>query len=237
MRNRGVLELVGVVGIILVIAWGLSITHNVQISSIKKLGLSNIKTLQTEDEKESNACSPPKPCPPETYSFHIWSGAANVVGPKICFDGKIVMSHVLNNIGPGLNVVVIDEKRGVVEKFDFLNMINGNSQQILEYLKNIQPGRLVLVATYDDAIPQMTNEIREAFEKMGSTMISDLKSRDSWVFAGKTGAKAASHHEKISVNDPKTNVYEDWPSMTRVGGCILKPRSGEDGSTEAPKTE
>lgn len=33
-------------------------------------------------------CSLPRVCPPDHFAFRIRSGAANVVGPQICFEGK-----------------------------------------------------------------------------------------------------------------------------------------------------
>lgn len=80
-------------------------------------------------------CSSSIVCPADRFALHITSGAADVVGPKICFEGKTcalvtiengsntdeetvklnlvvfidsIMSHVLNNVGPGLNTVVIN---------------------------------------------------------------------------------------------------------------------------------
>lgn len=44
-------------------------------------------------------CSLSKACPPDHFSLHIKSGAANVVGPKICFEGK---TYVFNMVDPEL---------------------------------------------------------------------------------------------------------------------------------------
>ncbi|RXN12355.1 interferon-induced GTP-binding Mx-like protein [Labeo rohita] len=35
-------------------------------------------------------CGLPKPCPGNDYSFKVSSGATNIVGPRICFEGKIL---------------------------------------------------------------------------------------------------------------------------------------------------
>lgn len=34
-------------------------------------------------------CGLTAPCPNNEFAFKITSGAANVVGPQICFDGKM----------------------------------------------------------------------------------------------------------------------------------------------------
>ncbi|XP_047204495.1 protein FAM3C isoform X3 [Girardinichthys multiradiatus] len=164
-------------------------------------------------------------CPPDYFPFKIQSGAANVVGPKICFDGKNIMSHILNNVGPGLNIVVVNGENGVVERFDYLNMISGNSADILAYLKKIKPGLIVLVASFDDAATKMTDEIRQMFVEMGSTLISSVKHRDNWAFAGRVGIKIKSFFEQRAVNDKNTNAYDGWPEMVEVGGCFPRNSS------------
>ncbi|XP_029358063.1 protein FAM3C isoform X2 [Echeneis naucrates] len=141
-------------------------------------------------------CNVSKVCLPDHVALHIRSGAANVVGPRICFAGKIIMSHVMNNVGPGLNIVVIEGESGVVEKAGYLNMRSGNPEDILSYLKEIKPGRIVLVASFDDVTEKMTDEMREIFVGMGSTLIKSVKQRDSWVFAGKAGTEHKSLFEK-----------------------------------------
>ncbi|XP_075966862.1 protein FAM3C [Anarhichas minor] len=140
------------------------------------------------------------------------------------------MSYAMNNVGPGLNIVVVNGKNGTVEKFGYLNMINGNTEDILAYLKEIKPGMIVLVASFDDSSPKMTDDIREVFVGMGSTLIKSVKRRDSWVFAGRAGTENKSLFEKQNVNDDKTNIYEGWPEMVEMGGCIPRNQTDLKGS-------
>ncbi|XP_054473681.1 protein FAM3C [Anoplopoma fimbria] len=170
-------------------------------------------------------CSLTSVCPSDHLALKISSGAANVVGPKICFDGKIIMSNVLNNVGPGLNIVVVDGKNGKVEKFGYLNMNNGKKEDILAYLKEIKPGMIVLVASFEDVTPKMTDEMKEVFVRMGSTLIKSVKRRDNWVFVGRAGTESKSLFEKQSVNDEKTNIYEGWPEIVEIGGCIPRTQN------------
>ncbi|XP_070759245.1 protein FAM3C isoform X1 [Enoplosus armatus] len=215
MRYRAVLYFTAVIAV-LVITWGISInSFDVQEKARNILAAPEPK------------CSLSRVCPPDHFALHIRSGAANVVGPKICFEGKIIMSHVLNNVGPGLNIVVVNGEKGLVEKFGYLNMKAGNPEDILGYLKAIKPGMIVLVASFDDVTTKMTKEMREIFVGMGSTLIKSVKVRDSWVFAGRAGAKNRSLFEKQAVNDDKTNIYEKWPVVVEVGGCF--PRTPTDG--------
>uniref|UniRef100_A0A3Q0SCQ6 FAM3 metabolism regulating signaling molecule D n=1 Tax=Amphilophus citrinellus TaxID=61819 RepID=A0A3Q0SCQ6_AMPCI len=168
-------------------------------------------------------CSLSRVCPPSHIALRIRSGAANIVGPTICFDGKmyVLMCHVLNNVGPGLNIVVINGTPDTGPGSCIWTF-----KDILAPLKKIKPGMIVLVASFDDVTEIMTNEMRELFTGMGSTLIRSVKRRDSWVFAGRAGTKIKSLFEKQAVNDEKNDIYEGWPEMVEVGGCF--PRAFTD---------
>ncbi|XP_061687976.1 protein FAM3C-like [Syngnathoides biaculeatus] len=165
-------------------------------------------------------CNLSKRCPPDHFAIHVRSGAANVVGPKICWDGKIVMNHVLNNVGPGLNIVVVNSESGAVDRCGYLNMNDGVPEDILAYLKEIKPGEIVIVASFDDVTTKMTNEMREIFVGMGSALIKSVSYRDNWVFAGRGGTGNRSSFEKRAANDDASNIYEGWPAAVEVGGCF-----------------
>ncbi|XP_041800413.1 protein FAM3C isoform X2 [Chelmon rostratus] len=231
MRYRAVLHLPAIIAVLL-ITWGISInSFDVQEKARSILGFSTIDQIKAKYKTATAApqpkCSLSRVCPPDHFALHIRSGSANVVGPKICFEGKIIMSHVLNNVGPGLNIVVVNES-GVVEKFTSLNMGSGNPDDILAYLKEIKPGMIVLVASFDDVTKKMTNEMREVFVGMGSTLIKSLKHRDSWVFAGRAGAHNKSPFEMYAVNDEKTNIYEGWPDLVEIAGCFQRTQTDKD---------
>ncbi|XP_017263673.1 protein FAM3C [Kryptolebias marmoratus] len=165
-------------------------------------------------------CNLPRVCPPDHFAFRLRSGAANVVGPQICFEGKTIMSHILNNVGPGLNMVIVNAESGLVEKSGFVNVIAGEKEDILAFLKAIKPGKIVLVASFINAATKMTREMRNIFVNMGSTSILNVRHRDNWVFAGISASKIKSPFEKRVVNDEKTNAFDGWPQMVEVGGCF-----------------
>uniref|UniRef100_A0A3Q4HL42 FAM3 metabolism regulating signaling molecule D n=1 Tax=Neolamprologus brichardi TaxID=32507 RepID=A0A3Q4HL42_NEOBR len=200
-----VLPLAAVI-IVLLITWGISINSS------------------AAQERERNTLAPPtsvpkcslsRVCPPSHIALRIRSGAADIVGPTVCFDGKIIMSHALNNVGPGLNIAVINAA--------LWSMVLGKSifvELLTQKKRIIKRGMIVLVASFDDVTQKMTNEMREIFSEMGSTLISSVKRRDSWVFAGRAGTKIKSLFEKQAVNDEKNNIYGGWPEMVEVGGCF-----------------
>ncbi|KAG7244656.1 hypothetical protein INR49_029675, partial [Caranx melampygus] len=152
------------------------------------------KDSAADQEIPKPKCGVPTACSHDHFAIHVRSGTADIVGPKICFDGRIIMSHSLNNIAQGLNIVAVSGETGAVEKFGTLD---GSPEDTLKYLKELKPGTIVLVASYNDVAPKLTDEVKEVFVKMGSTSVTSVKTRDSWVFAGRAGS-STSHFEKKS---------------------------------------
>ncbi|NXI94157.1 FAM3C protein, partial [Psophia crepitans] len=70
-------------------------------------------------------CGNQKSCPQDHFAFKIVSGAANVVGPSICFDGVVLMSSVKNNIGRGLNIALVNGTSGQLLKVGVFDMYSG----------------------------------------------------------------------------------------------------------------
>ncbi|XP_067095561.1 protein FAM3C-like [Osmerus mordax] len=223
MRLRGLVYAAAVILLILLV-WRISDQHShihERARDIQHIfSVHEISWVPTTTPAASPKCKLSKVCPIDHFAFQITSGAADVVGPKICFEGKIVMSGVINNVGHGLNIVVVNGENGTVEKCAYLNMIIGKPEDILAYLKDIKPGMIVLAASFHDVAKMLTDEMREIFDALGSTMIKSIKHRDSWVFAGGAGTNEKSPFEKVAVSDPKSNIYEGWPDVAKIGGCF-----------------
>lgn len=223
MRCGAVLQFTTLV-IIVLITWSIS-NNTFDVNKTAKV----IFGVDYYEEKEEETppvlvkkCSLETKCLEDSFEVHIKSGAANVVGPTICFNGQTVMSHVMNNVGPGLNIVVVNGETGTVDKSGYLNSKDGRSEDILNYLKQIELGRIVLLASFNDMTPKLTDEIRDVLESMGSALIKTVKSKDNWVFAGTQGAAEKSPFEKMAVNDPKTNMLVDWADVVEISGCFPK---------------
>lgn len=79
-------------------------------------GFPRIQQLFTSPESSVTAaprarrykCGLPQPCPEEHLAFRVVSGAANVIGPKICLEDKMLMSSVKDNVGRGLNIALVN---------------------------------------------------------------------------------------------------------------------------------
>ncbi|NWW88538.1 FAM3D protein, partial [Rhynochetos jubatus] len=70
-------------------------------------------------------CGNRKSCPQNHFAFKIISGAANVVGPSICFNDMILMSTMRNNIGRGLNIALVNGTSGQLLAADTFDMYSG----------------------------------------------------------------------------------------------------------------
>uniref|UniRef100_A0A4W6BKV2 ILEI/PANDER domain-containing protein n=1 Tax=Lates calcarifer TaxID=8187 RepID=A0A4W6BKV2_LATCA len=163
-----------------------------------------------------------KNCPGDHFSFLIRSGAANVVPPKICIQNNLVLGGVINNAGYGINVVILNGKTGEVIKTGHFDMYSGKVKPLIELLKSIEKGSIVLMASYDEPSSKLTEDARKLIAELGSSVVQSLGFRDNWVFVGGKGATVKSNFEKYLKNDNMKNKYENWPELIELTGCIPK---------------
>ncbi|RLV99547.1 hypothetical protein DV515_00009820 [Chloebia gouldiae] len=164
-------------------------------------------------------CGNQKSCPQNYFAFKIISGAANVVGPSICFEDLVLMSSVKNNIGRGLNIALVNGTTGQLLKTDAFDMYSGDITKLQTFLQGIKRGTLVLTASYDDAATKMNDKVRAYFTELGSSHVGKLAFRDNWVFLGAKGLLNKSPFEKHIKNDGETNKYDGWPELLEMEGC------------------
>ncbi|KFZ52065.1 Protein FAM3D, partial [Antrostomus carolinensis] len=167
-------------------------------------------------------CRNQKSCPQNYFAFKIISGAANVVGPSICFDDMVLLSSVKNNIGRGLNIALVNGTSGQPLKVDTFDMYSGDITKLETFLQEIKHGTIVLVASYDDAATKMNDKVRAQFAELGSSHVNNVGFRDNWVFLGAKGLKNKSPFEEHIKNDQKTNKYDGWPELLEMEGCAPK---------------
>ncbi|XP_012973420.1 protein FAM3D [Mesocricetus auratus] len=165
-------------------------------------------------------CGLSKPCLDNFFAFKISSGAANVVGPSMCFENEIIMSPVRNNVGRGLNIALVNGTTGQVLKKGSFDMYSGEPKLVVDFLEGIPDSTLVLVASYDDPGTKMNENIRMIFSNLGSSYAKQLGFRDSWVFLGAKDLKNKSPFEQFLKNNPETNKYEGWPELLELEGCV-----------------
>uniref|UniRef100_A0A8C8M8J6 ILEI/PANDER domain-containing protein n=1 Tax=Oncorhynchus tshawytscha TaxID=74940 RepID=A0A8C8M8J6_ONCTS len=179
-----------------------------------------VPNVPKETTSRQRPCGIPKPCPEGDFSFLIASGAANVVGPKICMEDKMVMGYVEENVGYGINIAVVNGKTGEGMKTAFFNMYDGDIEPLVEFLESIENGSIVLIATYDDPATKLNEKARKLIRELGSSAIQSLGFRDNWVFVGGKGADVESTLEKHIKNNRDKNKYDSWPEMIELQGCL-----------------
>ncbi|XP_072124042.1 protein FAM3C-like [Mobula birostris] len=169
-------------------------------------------------------CGLAKPCPENHFAFKMASGAANVVGPKICIEDKIVMSGVKNNVGRGMNIATVNGKTGELLETKFFDLWGAEVQPFIEFLKALKDGTIVFMATFDDAATKLNDLARQLVSELGSSSISKLSFRDNWVFVGAKGIQSKSPFEQHVKNNKNTNKYEGWPEVLEMEGCVPPKR-------------
>uniref|UniRef100_A0A8C1K1Q5 Family with sequence similarity 3 member C n=1 Tax=Cyprinus carpio TaxID=7962 RepID=A0A8C1K1Q5_CYPCA len=221
MRAGGLLKLVVLVSVLFVVvflAFEL-LESNVNLNLGKVLArYAPAETVPTSPPRHK--CGLSKPCPEDHFAFKITSGAASVVGPKICFQDNVLMSGLKNNVGRGINIALINGKTSELTKTDSFDMWSGDVEQLIKFLKEIEDGSIVMMATFDDPGTKLNDEARNLIAELGSTSISILGFRDNWVFVGGKGIKTKSPFEQHIKNNAETNKYDGWPEVLEMEGCI-----------------
>ncbi|XP_078273074.1 protein FAM3C-like [Rhinoraja longicauda] len=177
--------------------------------------------LQVQTTKSPKyKCGLAKPCPENHFAFKMASGAANVVGPKICIEDKIIMSGVKNNVGRGINIAAVNGRTGELLDTKVFDLWGEAVEPFIKFLKTLKEGTIVFMATYDDAATKINDEARKLLSELGSTSISNLSFRDNWIFVGAKGIQSKSPFEQHIKNNKDTNKYEGWPEVLEMEGCV-----------------
>lgn len=175
------------------------------------------------DAVPKGKCGLAKPCPADGLAFKIYSGATNIVGPQICFDGKVLIQKESRGNWQGINIAVINETGEHVKTGSF-NMWNGKVEELIEFLISIEDGCFVLITTFDDPATKLNDKARTLLAGLGSAFISQVGFRDNWIFVGGKKTLARVYFEQHMKNDRATNKYDGWPEMIEMEGCIPRLR-------------
>ncbi|XP_061407831.1 protein FAM3D-like [Lethenteron reissneri] len=224
MRLSGMMVRVLVIAGCIGLLW-LMLSNIVRPYALRALDLELSKDESKTEKKivpmvVKNDCDMEKPCPPNNFAFRITSGAADVVGPNICFWNRTVMSSVLNNVGVGINIALINGQTGQVINTGHFDMWQGDIKLLIQFLNGIKEGTIVLLASFDDPYTKLNDEAKALFVKLGSSIVNSLAFRESWVFVGALGIEGKSPFEARLENKKETNKYDGWPEMVELVGCI-----------------
>ncbi|XP_069021005.1 protein FAM3C isoform X1 [Embiotoca jacksoni] len=221
VRAGGVLKLAAVVFAFLLAVFLtfqlLEINTDFKFSSVISRSMPGI---EASTKPVRHKCGLSKECPSGHFAFKMASGAASVVGPKICLEDKLLMSGVKNNVGRGLNLALVNGRTGELTKTDFYDMWAGDVAPFIKFLKEIEDGTIVMMASYDDPATKLNDEARKLIADLGSTAVGNLGFRDNWIFVGGKGIKTKSPFEQHIKNSADTNKFEGWPEVLEMEGCI-----------------
>uniref|UniRef100_A0A8C4W3D1 FAM3 metabolism regulating signaling molecule D n=1 Tax=Gopherus evgoodei TaxID=1825980 RepID=A0A8C4W3D1_9SAUR len=163
-------------------------------------------SFPSETQPPRNKCGNKKSCPESTFAFKVSSGAANVVGPSICFENTIIMSGVKNNVGRGLNIALLNGEFSEWDSFSLVHRVPCPAPTAV----GISP------------TAGLNDEARTLFTNLGSRHASKLAFRDNWIFIGAKGLKDKSPYEQHLQNEAAKNKYEGWPEVLEMEGCVPK---------------
>uniref|UniRef100_A0A672ZBD0 Family with sequence similarity 3 member A n=1 Tax=Sphaeramia orbicularis TaxID=375764 RepID=A0A672ZBD0_9TELE len=184
----------------------------------------SVRHFFSEPRPRRYKCGLSAPCPPKHLAFRLVSGAANVIGPKICLEDKMLVSSVKNNVGRGLNIALVNGVTGELLDTKNFDMWAGDVSDLLKFLRPLHEGTLVFVASFDDPATKLNDESRRLFEELGSTAGRSWPSETAGVFVGAKGIENKSPFEQRMKNSKSSNKYEGWPESLEMDGCIpLRP--------------
>ncbi|XP_060096912.1 protein FAM3A-like [Heteronotia binoei] len=126
------------------------------------LCVSCLATACPEPRPNKYKCGLPQACLDQTFTFKITSGTANVIGPKICLEDKMLMSSVKNNMGRGLNIALMNRVNGELIDAKSFNMWAGDVTELLKFIRPLHEGTLVFMASYDDPATKTSGPLRSA---------------------------------------------------------------------------
>ncbi|XP_028306828.1 protein FAM3C [Gouania willdenowi] len=219
-RANGVLKLTALLGaLFLVVFLAFQLLETNPKYKISNLFLKNSLSAITPKPIRYK-CGLSKACPQGHFAFKIASGAASVVGPRLCLEDKLIMSGVKNNVGRGINIALVDGKTGEVTKTDSFDMWAGDVAPLIAFLNDIKEGTVVMMATFDDSSTKLNDEARKMISELGSSSITNLAFRDNWIFVGGKGIKTKSPFEQHIQNKAETNKFDGWPDVLEMEGCI-----------------
>ncbi|TNM91674.1 hypothetical protein fugu_020054 [Takifugu bimaculatus] len=219
VRASGIIKLA-----VLVVAFLLAVFVAFQLLEINMdFGALTSRSLPQNEEPTKHVrykCGLSKACPNGHFSFKLASGAATVVGPRMCLEDKLLMSSVRNNVGRGINIALVNGRTGELIKTEVFDMWAGDVAPLITFLKEIQDGTIVMMASFDDVYTKLNDEAKHLISDLGSSVINTLGFRDSWIFVGGKGIRTKSPFEQHIKNNKETNKYDGWPEVLEMEGCV-----------------
>ena len=99
-----------------------------------------------------------------------------------------IMTH--SSLSGGVTVAVLGDGECVIQRIK--TFTSSQSKDLVDFIKLIPPGRLVLASIYSDGVQHMTDGGRAALEAIGSAIIRNVGQGEAWAIIGRKGAARGS---------------------------------------------
>ncbi|XP_065845188.1 protein O-linked-mannose beta-1,2-N-acetylglucosaminyltransferase 1-like [Oscarella lobularis] len=181
-------------------------------SARRSIVSSPTKKTQAPAQNRLPLCGQKTACESSHLAIHVVSGP-DTDSAFICVEGKDIVTSV--NSRRGINVVVIHGRTKSVVAVKNFDTYSEEGDEFSEFLNGINDGRIVVMATADDASYRLGKVGRAAIRKFGSSKIDSLNFRGSWLMIGQKGMKGTSIYEEI---DPAELGL--WSNGVEFSGCV-----------------
>ena len=161
-------------------------------------------------------CGIPNPCGDKSFPAMVYTGKESVEYPEICVNGNMVMKKNLNDAGRGLNIVIVYQQTFKVKHVAHFDTYDIESSELVNFLDSLEHGDIILAVSFDDASRKLSFQAKEAFNRLGSSMVQNLKFRDVWYFVSQKGIQGFTNFEKISY----VAMDADWPEPIKESFCV-----------------
>ncbi|MBZ3880295.1 Protein FAM3A [Sciurus carolinensis] len=115
------------------------------------------------NNSESSVTAEQGPASTSVAAFCMVSGAVNIIEPKMCLEDRMLMSSVKDNVGPGLNVALVNGVSCDLIEACASDMWARDVNDLLNFIWPLHEGTLVFVASCNNPVTKMNEEARNVF--------------------------------------------------------------------------
>lgn len=186
--------------------------------------LPKIEASNFEYGSRLEMCGLIKSCSQNSFPVMVFTGKGSDEFPEICVNGNMVMKKDLNGAGRGMNMAVVNQQTFKVKQVAHFDTYEKDSSELESLLEGLEEGDIVIAVSFDDASRKLSFQTKEALNRLGSSMIQNLKFRDVWYFVSQKGIKGFTNLEKISY----VAMDADWPDPIRDAFCVPSTIHGSE---------
>ncbi|XP_052214269.1 protein O-linked-mannose beta-1,2-N-acetylglucosaminyltransferase 1-like isoform X1 [Dreissena polymorpha] len=157
-------------------------------------------------------------CGANQISFYVKTGVEKDEPPIICVHRSIVMHSQKNNVGRGMNVVVINNNTLKVEAVKSYDTYQDDYQFLRDLMTGIKEGHAIIMASFDEITQSLSEEARRWMKLFGAKQVDSIGYRDSYMLIGQKGLVSGDVLE-FRVPKKQKNFADHLEKM----GCLSLP--------------